>query len=73
METECGLLFPPGDSAKLTDALIRLTDPDLRTRLGSNGRAAARDRYNWAHAASKLLQVYEDLGQTDSAATLSSA
>lgn len=57
----CGLLFPPGDSDALAEALIRLTDPDLRIRFGESGRAAVRDRYSWSHAGSRLLQIYEDL------------
>ena len=35
---DCGLLFPPGDSEALSDALIRLKDPALRSRLGEHGR-----------------------------------
>jgi glycosyltransferase involved in cell wall biosynthesis len=60
-EADCGLLFPPGDSDALAEALIRLTDAELRARFGGNGRAAIHDRYSWSHAASRLLQVYEEL------------
>jgi glycosyltransferase involved in cell wall biosynthesis len=60
-DARCGLLFPPGDSAALAEALIRLTDADLRTQLGNHGREAVRDRYSWSHAASRLLRVYEEL------------
>ena len=65
-DARCGLLFPPGDSDALADALIQLTDPDMRARLGDNGRVAVRDRYSWSHAASRLLQVYRELESTAS-------
>ena len=63
-EADCGLLFPPGDSAALGDALIRLRDPELRSRLGERGREAVLDRYNWSRSASRLLRVYEGLDES---------
>ncbi len=60
-EADCGLLVPLGDSDGLAGALIRLTDPDLRTRLGENGKRAVHDTYNWSRSATKLLGVYEDM------------
>ena len=47
--------LPPGDSDALAEALIRLTDPEMRTQLGEHGRQAVHDRYNWSRAASRLL------------------
>jgi glycosyltransferase involved in cell wall biosynthesis len=42
------LLVPPGDTAALRTALIRLRDdPGERDRLGRAGRAAAIDRWSW--------------------------
>ena len=60
-DARCGLLFPPGDSDRLAEALIQLTDPAMRMRLGENGKEAVHDRYSWSHAASRLLQIYEEL------------
>ena len=60
--TECGLLFPPGDSEALSDALIGLRDPELRSRLGERGREAVLERYDWSRAASRLIRVYAELG-----------
>jgi glycosyltransferase involved in cell wall biosynthesis len=42
-----GLLVPPGDPAALAAALDRLlADPDLRRRLGANGRERAKTRFD---------------------------
>ena len=72
-EADCGLLFPPGDSEALSDALIRLTDPELRERLGERGREAVLDRYNWSRSAARLLHVYEELDSARRASTLAKA
>ena len=63
-DANSGLLFPPGDSDSLAQALIRLTDAELRERLGQNGELAVRDRYNWSVSERKLLDVYEALPAT---------
>ena len=57
-----GVLVPPDDSDALAEALIRLTDPELRTQLGEHGRQAVRDRYSWSHAAARLLNIYDHIG-----------
>ncbi len=72
-EADCGLLFPPGDSEALSDALIRLKDPELRSRLGEHGREAVLDRYNWSRSAARLLHVYEELDSSRRASTLAKA
>jgi glycosyltransferase involved in cell wall biosynthesis len=60
-DADCGLLFPPGDSEAMAEALIRLRDAEMRTRLGEQGRQAVHDRYNWSLSASRLLAVYDKL------------
>jgi glycosyltransferase involved in cell wall biosynthesis len=60
-DAKCGLLFPPGDDAAMADALLRLTDPELRERLGARGRAAVLDRYNWSESERRLLGLYGEL------------
>ena len=46
-ESDAGVVVPPGDLAALVAALRRLAhDPDLRARLGANGRAAAVGQFD---------------------------
>jgi len=43
---ETGLLVPPRDPVRLAAALERLlVDPELRRRLGSNGRDRVREQF----------------------------
>ena len=51
--------LPPGDSDALAEALIRLTDPEIRAQLGEHGRQAVHDRYDWSRSAVKLLEIYD--------------
>jgi glycosyltransferase involved in cell wall biosynthesis len=56
---ECGLVFPPGDSGALASALETLLhDPDLRRRMGANGRARVEQKYAWARIGEALARVY---------------
>ncbi|GAB4159061.1 MAG: hypothetical protein Tsb009_36320 [Planctomycetaceae bacterium] len=48
IDDETGLLFAPGDSEDLARKLTHLLDdPDLRARLGTNGRAVFENRFTW--------------------------
>jgi glycosyltransferase involved in cell wall biosynthesis len=54
-----GLLVPPGDAGGLRAAIERLLgDPDLRRRLGDDGRAIAQDRWSWDAATRATLEAY---------------
>lgn len=58
---ETGILVPPGDTAALGGALLRLAaDPALRERMGVAARQAAR-AYSTSATASRLADLYEDL------------
>jgi glycosyltransferase-like protein len=55
------LMVPPGSSAPLADALVRLVrDRALRERLLAGGRETAA-RFTWSDAAAAHLRVYEGL------------
>jgi phosphatidylinositol alpha-mannosyltransferase len=55
-----GLLVPPRDSEALAGALIHLlADPDLRARLGAEGRRTAQ-RYSWGRVADEVLDFYAE-------------
>ena len=61
-EEECGILLDPSQPQAIADALDRLAgDPELRKRLGENGRRAVFRRYNWERESEKLLEVYRRL------------
>jgi phosphatidylinositol alpha-mannosyltransferase len=59
MAPEVGLTVPPGDSAKLGQALIELLeDEPRRQRLGEGARERALERYGWAKIADRLAKIY---------------
>jgi phosphatidylinositol alpha-1,6-mannosyltransferase len=55
---ETGLLIPPDDPAQLNEALGRLLrDPELRRRMGQNGRRWVEEEMNWDRAARQLREA----------------
>ena len=55
-----GILVEPGDVPALAAAIRRLlTDVELRQRMGSAGREAAENKFNWQEAARRTLEVYQ--------------
>jgi glycogen synthase len=58
----CALFFPPGDSARLTDAIRSLMhDPERVAKLGAVSAARARERYSVDRFANDYLSLYFDL------------
>ena len=58
---QSGLLVPPGDSVALAAALQQLlTDGDLRSRMGAQGRRMASN-YRWKRVAEDMTGVYAAL------------
>jgi starch synthase len=58
---ETGLLVPPGEPARLREALERLlADPALRRRLGEQARARVASVCAWDRVTDALLGVYRD-------------
>ncbi|MFI5239671.1 MAG: glycosyltransferase family 4 protein, partial [Gemmatimonadales bacterium] len=56
-----GILVPLGDTAALATSLERIvTDPTLRVRLGTAGRASALERYTPDAVATQYVRIYED-------------
>jgi phosphatidyl-myo-inositol alpha-mannosyltransferase len=59
---ETAVLFPPGDSAALADAVVDvLADEHERVRRAAASYELARERYAWEHIAALLLDIYEDV------------
>ena len=61
-ETGCGLLVNYHNVKEIRQAIITLRDnPELRTRLGNNGRRAFLENNNWKVMEDRLLRIYDIL------------
>lgn len=61
IDGETALLVPPGNQDRLVAALRSLVhDPDLRTRIGENGRDVAK-QYTWRASATQLVSAAIDV------------
>jgi len=59
---ETGYLIPPKEITPLANALIELaSDPELRTRLGQQGRDRFTDQFRHQHMTEQLRKLYERL------------
>lgn len=55
-----GLLVPPSDPQSLADAVVRiLTDPELKSRMGTEGHRLIQP-FHWRNIAQSYLEVYEE-------------
>jgi glycosyltransferase involved in cell wall biosynthesis len=61
-ETECGIIVEYNNIEQIKEAIITLRDnPQLRKRLGHNGRKAFLKKYNWDIMEQRLYKIYDDL------------
>jgi len=61
-EARCGILVRANDLEQIASAMATLLgDREQAARIGQNGLAAARTRYNWKAEEVKLLSLYRDL------------
>jgi glycosyltransferase involved in cell wall biosynthesis len=61
-DTGCGIIVEYDKLEQIKKAIISLRDnPELRKRLGDNGRKAFLEKYNWTIMEEKLYKIYEDL------------
>ena len=59
---QAGTVYSSGDSGALAAEVIKLArDPGLRNKMGSRGRIAVAERYNWEYTAEKLVDLYDAL------------
>jgi glycosyltransferase involved in cell wall biosynthesis len=62
VDGETGLLTPPGDPGRLAEAILRLLDhPDDALRMGEQGHALARERYDSLRNARAVLAIYDSI------------
>lgn len=61
-ESNCGILVDPTDPQEVADAIIYLMEhPKEAEEMGSNGRRAVEEKYNWENMEKELLQIYAEL------------
>lgn len=60
-EYGCGEIYPSGDSLGFSQAVNRLWDNPATQFLGTRGREAVYNKYNWYHDESRLLKALESL------------
>jgi glycosyltransferase involved in cell wall biosynthesis len=61
-EVDCGILVDPLNLSAITEAIAwLLTHPGDAERMGRNGLAAVREKYNWAPQGRKLQAFYAGL------------
>jgi glycosyltransferase involved in cell wall biosynthesis len=61
--TECGLVFESGNAEALADQVERISDSELRRRLGANGRRGVERRYRWDVDARALIATIDAVGR----------
>ena len=58
----CGIVVPYGDVSAIKEAIFRLkNNPELRRKLGENGRRAYENRYSWEIMKERLIHAYSQL------------
>lgn len=61
VDKESGILVPPKDSDKLSEAIhILLKDDKLRKKMGLNGYKHAKTNFDWDKSIEKLLQIFKN-------------
>ncbi|MDQ3223288.1 MAG: glycosyltransferase family 4 protein, partial [Gemmatimonadota bacterium] len=66
LDGETGFLVPRGGVEPLQERLAQLlTDPGLRVRLGTQGRAHYEQHFTLSHCVTRTLAVYEDVLATE--------
>ncbi len=63
-ETKAGMIFKSGDEKDFADKVLQLYEnPALQTEMGTNGKKAVKEKYNWDKAAENLIKVYKNLAK----------
>ncbi len=62
LSEQTGVLLAPGDTRGLAGAIQRLAaDPQLRTRLGSEGRRRFTDQFRHERMTAELRSIYQQI------------
>jgi len=63
-QAEAGVFSPPGDPARLAEAVCELAaEPERARRMGANGRRYVEEHFDRAALAGKLVELIEELGK----------
>ena len=74
VEGKSGLLFPPGDTAKLAEQLLMLEgSPEMRAQLAKQSVSRVRQEFSIDSMGRNYARLYESLGQKMAAAPVSAA
>jgi len=66
-QENCGLIAPYGDTEAIKAAILELkNNPELRQRLGQNGRMAYEKKYSWEIMAGRLTSAYREMAEQQS-------
>ena len=61
-ETQCGIIVDYDNNDEMKKGIVELRDnPELKKRLGENGRQAFLRKYNWTAMEKKLYGIYEQV------------
>jgi len=59
LRADCGIVVDYGQEIELEAALTRLQqNPDLRKKMGGNGRRAYEETYSWSIMSARLMELY---------------
>jgi glycosyltransferase involved in cell wall biosynthesis len=62
VEGETGYLVPVGDTSALADRIVRLLKiPELRRRMGEEGRSRGERKFRMGNVADRYLEIYNEL------------
>jgi len=63
-ETKCGLIYENKNSYQFAEAVIKLYNSEsLRQQMGTNGKKAVMEKYNWTTTSENLISMYQIIGE----------
>jgi glycosyltransferase involved in cell wall biosynthesis len=61
-DNSCGVMVPPGNSAELAQAMIKLAgNPEYRKQLGQNGQRVIHEGFSPSSRARQIVALYQEL------------
>ncbi|MFD0964601.1 glycosyltransferase [Pseudofulvibacter geojedonensis] len=61
-ENNCGINVDPTNTDQVANAIMYLNkNPELKKKLGENGKKAVIEKYNWSIAEKRLMELYKSI------------